>query len=190
MKIRKRTVGGLLLLGILSCSCSTPPEPYPPMQMGLGVVQNMIPVGELSKNLPVRQTFAAPHDGLCGIALFMATYARPNPSNLTIRIMQAEGEKTLKTFQIDSSKLINNSWLLLPIDSVPGSKEKAFWVDIQGDGEPGNSPTVWMNPQATFAESRGKLFINAKESPGSLCFQLYFALKPSEKKTQQKPART
>jgi hypothetical protein len=182
MKIKKRTVCGLFLLGILSCSCSIPPEPYPPMQMGLGVMQNLSPVGELTKNLPVRQTFAAPQDGLCGVALFMATYARPNPSNLTIRIMQAEGEKALKTFQIDSSKLFNNSWLLLPIDPVLGAKDKAFWVDIQGDGEPGKSPTIWMNPQATFAESRGKLFINAKESPGSLCFQLYFALKPSEKK--------
>ena len=183
MKTRKRMLWGLLLLGIVSCSYSIPNEPYAPMQMGLGVVQNMSPVGELTKNLPIRQTFATPHDDLCGVALFMATYGRPNASTLTIRVMQAEGEKALKTFQIDSSKLINNAWLLLPIEPVPASKDKAFWVDIQGDGEPASSPTVWMNPQATFAESRGKLFIKAKESPGSLCFQLYFALKPSGKKT-------
>jgi hypothetical protein len=173
----------LLLMGIWSCASSVSSDPLLPMQMGVGIFQNTIPAGELTKNLAIRQTFIAPYDSLCGVALYMATYGRGNASTLAIRIMQGEGEKVLKTFQIDSAKLINNSWLLLPLEPVSKSKEKDFWVDIQGSGEPEKSPTVWMNHRATFAESRGKLFINAKESPGSLCFQLYFAVKPSEKKT-------
>jgi len=67
--------------------------------------------------------------------------------------------------------------LLLPFEPVKESKGKAFWIDIKGDGTQGNSPTVWMNTESTFAESRGKLFINAKESPGSLCFQLYYSIR-------------
>ena len=64
-----------------------------------------------------------------------------------------------------------------PFESVQKSKDKGFWVDVQGNGDSGNLPTVWMDTESIFAESRGRLFINAKESPGSLCFQLYFPVK-------------
>ena len=147
------------------------------MEVGQGVFQNTEPVGELTKDMPVRQTFEALNDNLAGVSIYVATYARRNDSILTIGIFRADENKALKTYTIHASKLTNNSWLLLPLEPVKESKGKAFWIDIKGSGTQGNSPTVWMNSGSTFAESRGKLFVNAKEIPGSLCFQLYFTVK-------------
>lgn len=167
---------GLVCFGVFGCALLGSREPVSPMQVGLGVLQNTSPVGEITKDVSVRQTFEAPQEGLAGISLFMATYGRQNDSNLTINIYQADGAKVLKTYTIGASKLINNSWLLLTFEAVNRSKGKAFWIDIKGNGESGRSPTVWMNAGSTFAESRGKFFVNGKERAGSLCFQVYFAM--------------
>ena len=168
---------GLVWIGLVGCSLFGERDSASPMQVGLGVAQNSAPVGEITKDVSIRQTFEALYDNLAGVSIYMATYGRQNSSTLTVSIVQADKEKVLKTYNIDSSKLLNNSWLLLPFEVVKESRNKAFWVDIQGNGESGNSPTVWMNTESTFAESRGKLFINAKESPGSLCFQLYYSVR-------------
>jgi hypothetical protein len=173
MKWAKFFIVGGIIFGILGCS----KEPLSPMGVGQGVFQNAQPVGELTKEMPVRQTFEALYDNLTGVSIYVATYGRQNDSSLTIGIFRADENKALRTYTIHASKLINNSWLLLPFEPVKESKGKAFWIDIKGDGTQTNSPTVWMNPESTFAESHGKLFVNAKEIPGSLCFQVYSAVK-------------
>jgi hypothetical protein len=176
MKRIKLLILGGIVLGVLGCNLFGSEEALSPMEVGQGVLQNTQPIGELTKDMPVRQTLEALYDNLTGVSIYVATYGRQNNSNLTISIFRADENKVLKTYTIPASKLINNSWLLLPFEPVKGSKGKAFWVDIKGDGTQGNSPTVWMNSGSTFAESRGKLFVNAKERPGSLCFQVYFTV--------------
>ncbi len=138
-------------------------------------------VGEITKDVVLKQGFVPEADELNGISFLISTYERVNTSNINIRIVDESGT-TISSNDIQTSTLNDNSFVYLTFDA-PISLKKGTKYDIiisSNDGTIGNAVTFWMGnamsvPRGQIAldmNSVEPLYINGESSNNVLVFQL------------------
>ncbi|MNW34174.1 hypothetical protein D3C74_111450 [compost metagenome] len=131
-------------------------------------VDSEIPIGEITKEIQVEQTFLAKRNNLSAIQVFFATYNRSNTSNLEFFLFD-ESNKMYMNKSISAKEIIDNSFLNLEFPKIPNSKNKKFRLIIKSDGTAGNSVTIWSTHSPSYKD--GELIINGDRAGGDLKFQ-------------------
>lgn len=100
-------------------------------------------VGELVATTSVGQTFVAEYSGLCGVELYLATYARPNTGPLIFRLRNPSSATDLVTVVLDIAQIKDQTYQAFefaPLDNLPGQSLYFFLEAPQST--PGNAITV------------------------------------------------
>lgn len=159
---------GCLVVVALS-ACSRPTTTY------RDVVQDFSnhPVGEITPQRTVGQSFVPNHNHLSGIAVLMATYARTNRCSVNFHLRLDGSDQDIYKQELDCSAVRDNSWVRVnfpPVNDSPG-KKFVFFFESQ-NGRPGNAVTVWM-AAIPGIYTDGNLLINGKVVPGALRFTTF-----------------
>lgn len=137
-----------------------------------------IPIGEITKEIQVEETFLANRNNLSAIQVFFATYNRTNTSNLEFFLFD-DSNKMYMNRSISSKEIIDNSFLHLEFPKIPNSKNKKFRLIIKSDGTAGNSVTIWSTKSSSYQD--GELIINGERTGGDLKFQTLSTTRRFEK---------
>ncbi len=130
------------------------------------------PIGEITKDLYVKQSFVSPIDYIDSISLNFATYGRINSGNISILLLDGDNNKILYDWQLDISKIDDNSFVNLELDEpLKGVLDKKIFIEVKSDTSiSGNAVTLWYNNSETHNEM--KLYVKDEEILGTLCFKV------------------
>jgi len=133
-------------------------------------------VGELFGGKKITQEFISNYDNLSILEIKVATYMRVNTGKLKIEIYEKlDQEKALRTFEIESNKLNDNSWITFKFDPIKSSKGKKYYLLISSTGSKlGSSVTMYYDP---LSNDLGDFFINKTKFKGSLNLKTYYYAK-------------
>ena len=151
------------------------------------------PVGQITKDVTVTQSFISNCNEIDSIQLYGATYIRQNTATVLVRVLLPEqtGDiqgKELARFTLDSALMQDNSIIELALgdgaeqdpcvvevvcDKTLNTKlsGKPCLIEITSpDGEPDLSPTFWMTEDDIYAD--GVLSVGGFEQYNDLWFQV------------------
>lgn len=131
-------------------------------------INSEIPIGEITKDTQIEQTFLAKVNNLSAIQVFFATYNRINTSNLEFFLFD-ETNKMYMNKRINAKEIKDNNFLNLEFPKISNSKNKKFRLIIKSDGTAGNSVTIWSTHNSSYND--GELFINGDRTGGDIKFQ-------------------
>jgi glycosyltransferase involved in cell wall biosynthesis len=134
-------------------------------------------LGEISSHRKINQEFIVRNENLCKIQFRVATYGRKNKGFWKISIMTRFGDlySSIRSTEIDTSNLIDGDWLTINFDPIVDSKNKRFYIQIQGLNCPlGNSATLYYNPNDI--SLGGFLYLNKSKISGNICLKTYCKL--------------
>lgn len=134
-------------------------------------------VGEIDKTVAVRQTFHADRNGLAGLSVRMATYARLNGGTLRFTVTDSEGNVLVRQVE-KASRLRDNQFYGIAFAPLADSAGRSYALTIDSpDGESGNAATAWMSSRKPWGFA-GSLQIGGKAAAGVLIFKLHYAPAP------------
>lgn len=176
---RARFILGVSIFVVPSLFCAFAPEaiakkfnPVAYSKIGLVLDMSQKPVGEITKDRIVTQSFKAEQDKLCAISVKLATYARTNDSKLKIVLLSDDGAE-IATQIVDGKQLLDNTFHAFRFPVIMNSKNKRFQISISSpDGKQGNAITAWMSESYNYPE--GHLSVNGVTIPGDLSLKLYY----------------
>lgn len=134
-------------------------------------IPNSESIGEIIQEEIISQDFTCEYDGLSGINVFFATYARKNHCTLTAKLFS--DEDLIQIWEIDCKQLADNSYYSLKLDKIiKNSKGKNYHLYFESDGEEGNAITIYKN---TSGDYYGLKICDNKVDGESLCYQLQYS---------------
>jgi hypothetical protein len=180
---RGRVVAGLAILMILlNGYCLgrviVPRYYYPLTFAGQGQydLEPFSPVGELTAERTVGQTFTAEADGLYRLDVQLATYGRDNSGRVRFHLRQspAAGED-IATIEFEAADVVDDADrpFLFPRQARSAGRSYYFLFDTP-DGQPGNAITVRGVVSGPDRYPGGGLLINGEPVAGDLTFIPYF----------------
>ena len=151
------------------------------------------PVGQITKDVTVTQSFISNCNKIDSIQLYGATYIRQNTATILVKILLLEqvGDtrgKEIAEFTLDSALMQDNSIVELFLEDAAEQDpcvvetvcDKTLNVNLSGkpclieitssDGEPDLSPTFWMTEEDIYAD--GVLSVGGFEQYNDLWFQV------------------
>ena len=135
------------------------------------------PVGEIHGAHRVVQHFVPAADGLKGVGVRLATYARRNSSTLHVRLLDDTGAVIAET-AVPASKVDDSMIRYFEVPVQSASAGRAFALVLESpDARPGNALTAWMGPRAGGSEA-GDLEVAGIKKPGVLVMRLFYANQP------------
>jgi len=130
------------------------------------------PVGDITREMSVTQTFVSNHRNLSGVALQVATWGRKNQCDVNIHIRREGSNTDMALEQFKCSEMIDNAWIEVDFPPVADSLDQRFAIIVESpDGAPGNAVTLWAAPTRVYAD--GQLFINGTSMPGAITFMTF-----------------
>lgn len=161
--IRQAVVGCLLTVAVSACGGG---ETY------RDVVQDFSdrPVGEITPQLAVGQSFVPNHNRLSGVAVMMATWGRANNCDVVLHLRPEGTDRDISTQQLKCSAIQDNSWVHINFTPIKDSRGRKFvFLMESANAAPGNAVTGWMaSVQGIYPD--GNLLLNGKPAPGALRF--------------------
>jgi uncharacterized membrane protein len=132
-----------------------------------------LPVGELTEDTTLEQTFVCPYDNLERVSIFLATYNRHNSGQIKFTLLDSGEEKIIYSEVVNTKWVNDNAYQELKFTPIHDSKGKKFAIILNSiDSKPGKSITAWMTKnKSEFAKS---LSINHNNLEGSLLLKLAF----------------
>jgi len=123
-------------------------------------------IGEITKNVVVKQTFLSNDNNLCAIKIMFATFMRINRSTINIKLYD-ESDILINEEKIKSAKMLDNSYLCYEFANIGDSRGKKYTLVIFSDNaKSGNAVTIWCTDKNSFD---GDLFINDQLQMDNLC---------------------
>jgi hypothetical protein len=139
-------------------------------------VKNSAPTPEIVAGEPITQEFVAGQDGLRGVLLKLATYARQNsgPLIFSVHELHADGASTLVTRRtVDAQTIVDNSYFLLSFPTQTVSEGKRYRVTVEApEATPSNAISGWYQQGDPYPE--GTLTQDNSPLGGDLTFQLLY----------------
>ena len=146
----------------------------PKLMPGMAITNPDKPVGELTKDLVVSQSFIAELNGLRKIDVLAATYARGNSGKVKIEVYEVNKETIFSEIR-DVSKINDNSNISILIPNQPYSKSRNYVMTFTSiDGVPGNAITLWENSTNPYRNGEARI---GSQVLGDLAFTLYYEKK-------------
>ena len=133
------------------------------------------PVGQITRDVRVTQSFVSATDTITSVQLYGATYMRENTATINIRLELAENGDLIDSWIIDSSEMEDNTVITLDVHADSplnvDLKDKECLIVIESpDGEPESSPTFWMTQDDIYPE--GQLTVGDYPQYNDLWFQV------------------
>jgi|GEM_PF-802333 len=150
--------------------------------------------GEIFDGKTVGQTFVAEADGLDGIDVFLATYARTNTQPVLFHLQEGSPQEAsppldLVTQTFSARRVRDNAYYRFRFPAIAPSKGKSYYFYLESpESRPGNAITAWYQPEDPY--KNGSLFLNGAEAKGDLTFKTVYRSSPKaflESLTQNKP---
>ncbi len=131
------------------------------------------PVGEITPQFAVGQSFVPNHNRLSGVAVMMATWNRVNNCDVGLHLRLEGTDHDISTQQLKCSAIQDNSWVRFDFTPIKDSRGKKFVFLVESpNAAPGNAVTIWMaSVQGIYAD--GSLLLNGKSVPGALRFMTF-----------------
>ena len=144
--------------------------PDPPV---MTVVQNIVrrPVGKITADRPVSQTFISAADSFSAFELRFATYGRTNRSAVRISLTDAGGTLVAE-WELAPGVLYDNAWYRFSFSSVANSLGNTYNILIRSETDnPEDAVSVWHAHDADVYPD-GVLLIADKQQVGDLSFRV------------------
>ncbi len=139
-----------------------------------GTDSSTIPIGEMTKDIVVTQTFIPATDEIEAISILSSTGGIHEQGTLELKLVDILSGKLLGQKNVSFSELSDNAYssiaLNSPIKSVKG-KEIGLVLNVPA-GTPGNTISVWYDQKSVFSGG-GVLNINGQKQKGTLCVSYY-----------------
>ncbi len=127
---------------------------------------NGLHIGEIVKDVVIKQSFVSNKDNLCGIQIMFATFFRKNTCSVRLRLYDKD-DILLYEQKVDTEVLQDNDYFRFMFDDILDSSEKLYTLVIDSENAiPGNAVTIWCTNLDSY---KGTLYINEKEQLNSLC---------------------
>jgi len=130
-------------------------------------------VGELLAGTTVEQSFVPDHDGLCAVAVVVATYGGTPRCKVRFRL-RAEGSAAIISEQVRGcSKIADNSAVRFDFPPLVATRGRRLVFSIDSpNGRPGNRVSLWMASIPGIYPD-GALSVNGQPVPGALRFTTF-----------------
>ena len=141
-----------------------------PVQLGSDT-----PIGPVLAGQPVRQEFVATEEGLAGVSLRTATYARANSGTVTFSVVAIEEDgrdEVVHAVTLDAAAIRDNEWLTLWFAPQTRAGRRFAVVVSASQAAPDKAITLWYQSGNPYAD--GDLTIGAVRVDGDLALQLHF----------------
>lgn len=126
----------------------------------------ILPAGPITVQNPLQQSLVCRLDGLSGLALNFATYARTNTCQVCVDISEPQGLVLWKV-QLSAQEIQDNTWYRFAFPAIQDAAGRPFVVTLSSpDGTLENAVTLWANRCADGHYRRGK-----ETCPGRLGIQ-------------------
>jgi flagellar biosynthesis protein FliQ len=167
-KVTKRGIGATLLLLLVLAACTDFVDHSQPHPAG-------VPAGEITADHTVGQTFIARHDGLNGIEVLLATYARLNSEPVVFHLrLSPESTSDLRTMTISASDMADNDYYLFAFDPVRDSNGQQFYYFLNSPtSTSGNAITAWLGSWDSYQD--GSAYIAGRPEEAQTVFRLHYA---------------
>ncbi len=135
--------------------------------------QANVPVGAITADVRVSQTFRATEANLSEVAIMLATYGRRNHVSLVFSLSSdpPDGEP-LRTVTVPPGAIADNAYHSFPFAPLTDSAGKSFTLTLESpQATPEDSFTAWLGECDCYPE--GRAFLNGDELPQrDLAFRL------------------
>lgn len=129
-------------------------------------------VGEITSGRKIEQTFIVSENGLNGVDVLLATYARQNNCNVTIELYDVSNDYLVCTTTVLGNQIQDNRLYPLRFETISNSKNNMYKIVISTDAQSGNGITAWSSFNDSYPE--GILCINDKKMEGDISFRICF----------------
>ena len=132
------------------------------------------PVGEIHGPRTVGQTLVAYHDGLKGIEVLLATYARQNTQPLIFHLRSTpSSDFDIATVTVSALDVKDNAFHRFNFPPIPDSHSRRYYFFIESPtSKPGDAITAWRGPADAYLE--GALYLDGGSREGQLVFKLVY----------------
>lgn len=137
-------------------------------------VRSDYPTDQIVNGVVIGQQFKSSSDNLSAIEIFVDTKDRKNRSNITIDIIDQEGNKVVRSITQNAKNFKNNSYVKFDFEPISDSKNKSYLLEVKSSNEDINKAIALM---ATDKDSYkdGNLFVNNIEQQKDIRFKTYYS---------------
>ena len=128
-------------------------------------------VGDINRNISVKQSFVAEHDRLFDINVQLGTFDRVNQCEVTLTLSD-ESHNILASRKLDCMLIVDGAFYNFDFSPIEGSQGKMYFLEISSNGTGRNSITAWKSSNDLYPP--GKLFRNGIEETGDLSIALFY----------------
>lgn len=135
----------------------------------------MSPMSDIAEGDFLSQEILCTDDGLTGIRILFATFARENKGNVTVTFREKDGE-VIQQWVRDAGSFMDNSYVDFDLDEkIEDSGNKRYIIEITSNSNVGEAITLYTT---NYGGSAGLTF-NGAELNCSICFRLSYDLPAS-----------
>ena len=136
------------------------------------IPNSRMPLGEITSNAEVTQTFIAEKDGMFAVSPLLATYARKNSCDVHLAVRDKNGRLIIEK-RIDAASIIDNKRYQIYFDPIEKSKGEIFEFSMSSERcFPGNAITAWRSQEDSYSD--GELTVGGVSVSGDLDFVVYY----------------
>lgn len=146
-----------------------------------GAVSAATVIGEMTRDMTLRQPIRLDADEITGVSLYLSTYGRDNTSRLRVRILDSAGE-VLGEKQVSCRDLSDNAMNSIVFDeAIAVDRDAGYELQVTSpDGMAGDAVTAWYgnsvsaarNEVALLIPEEERLLVNDLPVDGKLCYSL------------------
>jgi hypothetical protein len=176
--LRARFYVGLAIFVIPALFCALAPkdiarrlDPTAYTIAGLAIQPADAQVGDINRNVAIRQSFIAEHDDLFNINVQLSTFDRVNQCEVTLTLAD-ESSNVLAERELDCQLIVDNAFYNFDFPPIENATGRTFLLEITSNGTGRNSITAWKSSQDVYPS--GTLYRNGQEEPGDLSIALFY----------------
>jgi hypothetical protein len=138
---------------------------------GLAIQPADVQVGDINRNVAIRQSFIADYDRLFSVNVQLSTFDRVNQCQVMLTLFD-ESNTPLAQRELDCQLIVDNAYYTFDFHPIAGSAGQTYFIDITSNGTGRNSITAWKSSQDLYPA--GKLYRNGREETGDLSIALFY----------------
>lgn len=138
---------------------------------GLAIPQVDSLVGNINKNVSIKQSFVAETANLFKVNVQFSTWARVNLCEVTLTLLD-DSNHVVASDQIDCQKIVDNAYYSFEFQPIKNSQGKMYSIEVQSNGTSKNSITAWKSSSDVYPP--GKLYKNGNEETGDLSIAIFY----------------